>query len=274
MSIAETLRALEQAATARTRAAYVKAGADGVVYGASAAALRSAARRHGPDQAHAEALWGTGVFDARLLAARLAEPARLTGRVLSEWVAEVRCGLLAEAVAELAVQHPGVRALAAGWRVSSEPWVASIGWSVLARQVPVLSETEVSQALAELERRAPTVPSLARGALSAVLVAVGALGDRRRTLAIDAARRVSHGLGPGALPDVEAQIMAAATERAAGERAARAVASSSSAASRPPAHEPARSHGHADGSGTSESPARAARRPPGRRGRGSSPPEA
>jgi hypothetical protein len=120
MSIAETLRALEHAATARTRAAYVKAGADGVVYGASAAVLRAEARRHGLDQAWAEALWATGVFDARLLATRVAEPARLTGRVLSEGIAEVRCGLLAVSVAELAAQHPGARALAAGWRVSSD----------------------------------------------------------------------------------------------------------------------------------------------------------
>lgn len=267
MSIAATLRALELAATARTRAAYVKGGAQGVVYGASAAALRAEARKLGADQAVAEALWGSEVFDARLLATRVAEPARLTGRVLSEWVAEVRGALLAEAVAELAAKHPGARALAAGWRVSSEPWVASVGWAVLARHVPTLTEAEITPVLAELERRAPTVPAEARVALSAVLVAVGALGDRRRTLAIDAARRVAHGLEPGALPDVEAQIMAAATERAAGQRAAHAAAAHAG---------PTRASGRAVGAAgpTAESPARAARRPTGRRGHGSSTPDA
>lgn len=207
------MRELEAAGTARQKALHRKQGADDPLFGTSGAVLRAIARRVRRDQPLAEALWATGNFDARLLATRIACAAEMPGRALAEWIAAVKGPLLAEAVATVAAAHPSARALAAGWRAASEPWTGAVGWMVLTHAVPELDEAALAQALVEVERRAPTSGPEVRRAMYGLLVAIGARGDRVRTLAIETSRRVGRRADAVGRPDVadaEAGIMTAA----------------------------------------------------------------
>lgn len=216
MSVLEVMRELEEAGTARQRSAYQKLGVTGPLFGASGAVHRAIARRIQRDQAFAEALWASGNFDARMVATLIARAAEMPGRMLSEWIGAASCPLLAEAVADVAALHPSARALAAGWRASSETWTAAVGWMVLTRLVPRAEEDELVQALGDVERRAPEAPREVRCAMSGTLVAIGARGDERlRTRAIETARRVGRradGAGDD-VPDAEAAILEAARAR-------------------------------------------------------------
>jgi len=53
--------------------------------GISVVQLRAVAKQSGRDQALAEALWASGLFEARLLAAFVAEPAKVTRRQANAW---------------------------------------------------------------------------------------------------------------------------------------------------------------------------------------------
>jgi 3-methyladenine DNA glycosylase AlkD len=54
--------------------------------GVSVPALRVLGKRLGKDHALAQALWDTGIPDARILAAYVAEPARFTARQMDRWI--------------------------------------------------------------------------------------------------------------------------------------------------------------------------------------------
>ena len=56
--------------------------------GVSMVAIQELAREVGRDQALAEALWRTGWYEARLLAAFVAEPARVTALQMDRWTRE------------------------------------------------------------------------------------------------------------------------------------------------------------------------------------------
>jgi 3-methyladenine DNA glycosylase AlkD len=53
-------------------------------------ALRQLARRAGRDQALAEALWTTGIHEARILASLTGDPATITRSVMDRWVRDFR----------------------------------------------------------------------------------------------------------------------------------------------------------------------------------------
>ncbi len=53
--------------------------------GVSVPKLRALARKLGRDQALAEELWATGLHEARLLAACIADPARITSSTMDHW---------------------------------------------------------------------------------------------------------------------------------------------------------------------------------------------
>jgi 3-methyladenine DNA glycosylase AlkD len=55
------------------------------VLGVPVPTLRKLARELGPDHPLSRALWDTGVFEARLLAAMIAEPSRLSGAEMDRW---------------------------------------------------------------------------------------------------------------------------------------------------------------------------------------------
>ncbi len=216
MSAAAVLQELEEAGTARQRSAYQKLGVTGPLYGAKGAVHRAIARRIKRDQALAEALWASGNFDARMVAALIASGAEMPGRALSEWIEAVSCSLLAGAVAAVAAEHPGARPLAAGWRASGAPWAAVVGWMVLTRLVPRTDPGDLDPALAELERRAPEADRVVRQAMTGALVAIGTRGDERlRTRTIETARRVGRRADVDGedVPDAEAAIVEAAKAR-------------------------------------------------------------
>ena len=58
----------------------------GAALGVPVPALRALARRIGRDHGLAQALWSSGVHEARILATMVADPARTTSRLLEDWV--------------------------------------------------------------------------------------------------------------------------------------------------------------------------------------------
>jgi 3-methyladenine DNA glycosylase AlkD len=86
--VTTVLRELERNASRKYRADMgVRYGivTNATVYGTPVARLRQIARKIGPDRALAEALWRTGVHDARMLATMINDPARVTPAQMDRW---------------------------------------------------------------------------------------------------------------------------------------------------------------------------------------------
>ncbi|HZI65690.1 MAG TPA: DNA alkylation repair protein, partial [Thermoanaerobaculia bacterium] len=89
MDAGEILKWLERQGTKRTVEGMARYGIRAErAFGVTVGTLQSLAKRLGKDHALSLALWETGWYEARLLAAMVGEPQRVTRRQMDAWAAE------------------------------------------------------------------------------------------------------------------------------------------------------------------------------------------
>ena len=101
--------------------------------GLSVPAMRSVARELGRDHGLAQALWDTGIPDARIVAAYLAEPARFTVRQMDAWAAGCMAWDVCDQVCSNAFRHsPLAWARVPVWARRKGTFVRRAAFSLLA----------------------------------------------------------------------------------------------------------------------------------------------
>ena len=107
MTLTEVMRGLEAKGNAGTAATYRRHGVAEPSAGVSYADLGAMAKHIGVDHALALELWATGVHDARILAATIADPEQLTSVTLRRWLDACGNYIVTDAVAVAAARAPG-----------------------------------------------------------------------------------------------------------------------------------------------------------------------
>ncbi|HEY1600370.1 MAG TPA: DNA alkylation repair protein [Pirellulales bacterium] len=160
---------LKSKASDRTRATYVRHGAPADrAYGVRVADLKVIAKSIRRDQQLAQALFGTGNFDAMYLAGLVADGSQMSQKVLDAW-AEGADGLpmISEyTVPWAAVESPHARQLALKWIKSKRESVAACGWCTYAGIVATTADNELD--LAEVAELLAAVVKNIRGAQNRV----------------------------------------------------------------------------------------------------------
>jgi len=101
--------------------------------GISVSQLRAIAKQTGRDHELALELWASGVFEARLLAGLVAEPARVTRRQALRWAKEFECWADCDGLCiHLFRKTPFAHELAAGWSQRREELVKRAGFTLMA----------------------------------------------------------------------------------------------------------------------------------------------
>ena len=101
--------------------------------GISVVQLRAIAKRTGRDHALAEKLWASGIFEARILAAFVAEPARLTRRQANAWAKDFECWADCDGLCiHLFRKTPFAPDLAVAWSGRREEMVKRAGFTMMA----------------------------------------------------------------------------------------------------------------------------------------------
>jgi 3-methyladenine DNA glycosylase AlkD len=163
------------------------------MFGVSFAALKVLVKRIGVDHDLARALWKTGNFDARLLAAKVADPARMSSRDLDRWAAENRIRSGDMYVAALAAEGPHAAAKAPQWLASADETVRRTGWGLvgqMASRDEATPDAWFAQHLARIERTIRRAPNFERYAMNSALIAIGGRSPALRKAALAAARRI------------------------------------------------------------------------------------
>jgi 3-methyladenine DNA glycosylase AlkD len=185
------------------------------MFGVSFADLKTLRKRIGVDQELALALWDTGNFDARTLAVKVADPARMTPRDLDRWAKTPRCRMVASYVAHLAGESPHGLSRAEAWLAARDEARRSAGWELvgaLAMRNEGLPDSWFGERLAEIERKVHASPNTERGAMLNALIAIGCRSLALRKSVAAAAKRIGpvemdHGdtacKTPEALPALE-----------------------------------------------------------------------
>lgn len=194
MSVAEVMRELEKAGSAQTRKTYLRHGAAEPMFGVSFATLKSMTKRIDVDHELALALWDTGNFDARNLAVKIVDPARMTPGDLDRWVRETSVSRMCGGfVGMLAAEGPHGAAKAAQWLASKDAKERAAGWSLLG-QLSQRDETTPDAwylaRLAEIERTIRSAPNADREGMNMAVIMIGCRNAALRKAALAAAKRI------------------------------------------------------------------------------------
>lgn len=207
MNLPEVLIQLQKRGTAKNREVYMRHGVREPVHGVAYADLDELQKAIGVDHPLALELWKTGIHDARVLAARIADPTQVTAVLLEDWVAQVGDRFLFFALTPLVARSPLASATMLRWIEQPAEWVQASGWQVVAALAiePSVPDELVVPLLPVIERRLQKAPNFARYAMNGALIAIGARPAAQAAALAAAARigkvAVDHGDSSCKTPD-------------------------------------------------------------------------
>lgn len=214
LSLEEAMAALEAAGSEQTRKTYARHGVTIPMFGVSFATLKTLLKRIKVDHELALALWETGNFDARNLAVKVVDPARMTRAELNRWSQDPSARMCGSYVAQVAAESPHAHACVEAWLGARNENQRTTGWrlvGVLAMLDESLSDDWFMQHLATIEGHIHATPNTEREAMNLALIAIGCRNPALRRLASSAAERigkveVDHGDTACKTPDAMASI--------------------------------------------------------------------
>lgn len=193
MTLAQVMSALEKAGSAQTRKTYARHGATEPMFGVSFATLKTLMKSIRVDHELALALWETGNLDARNLAVKIADPARMTPSDLDRWASTQRLRGCGSYVAYLAVEGPHARGRADKWLAGSTEAKRCSGWllvAAMAMRDETTPDAWFMKRLAELEKSIQKSPNAQREAMLGALIAIGCRSAALRKATVAAAKRI------------------------------------------------------------------------------------
>lgn len=193
MTIEEAMRALEQLGTAQNRKVYARHGAGEDMFGVSYADLEKLRKKIKVDHDLALALWDTGNHDARILATKVADPAKLDAGTLDSWVEGLRNYAETDAFASVAHKAPHAREKAEAWARSPKEWIGRAGWIVLGHHVhedATIDDDSLAAFVETIEHEIHARKNRVRDAMLLMLINVGARNERLEARVADAMNRI------------------------------------------------------------------------------------
>lgn len=132
MTVEEVLRSLESSGTAENRKALMRHGAKPPLFGVNATNLRRLGRIIGFDRDLADALWKTGIPDARHLAIFLVDPKTAPVKLMDNWVSGIDYYFLADHFVRDLVAKSQFADNCLKWTRSHREWPGRAGYMLLA----------------------------------------------------------------------------------------------------------------------------------------------
>lgn len=193
MSLAEAMSALEKEGSEQTRKIYRRHGAAEPMFGVRFAMLKTLMKRIGVDHDLALALWETGNFDARNLAVKVVDPARISPKDLDRWARSGSARMCEGYVAHLAAESPHGRTRAPAWLAARSEIERSAGWSLvgaLAMRDETMPDAWFAERLAEIAKTIHASPNSQRHTMNQTMIAIGCRSAGLRKSASAAAKRI------------------------------------------------------------------------------------
>jgi 3-methyladenine DNA glycosylase AlkD len=193
MTLAEAMRALEKAGSAQTRKTWLRHGAKEPMFGVSFAALKEMVKKIGVDHELALALWDTNNHDARVLAMKIADPAKMRPADLDAWAAGSHIRMCGGYAAMLAAEGPHGADRAKAWAASSNPHLRAASWTLtglLATLDESLPDQLFQDRIAEIEKTIHSASNVEREAMNMALITIGGRNAVLRKAATAAAKRI------------------------------------------------------------------------------------
>ena len=193
MSLAEVMKALEKAGSEQTRKTYARHGAVEPMFGVSFATLKTMMKNIRVDHELALALWKTGNFDARNLAVKIVDPARMTPAELDRWATDQMPRMCQSYVAHLTAEGPHAKSRAEAWLKSTKLGTRCSGWRLVAALAMTAGELEAAWLKGQLKTIQASihqVPNEEREGMNYALIAIGCRDEALQKAALAAAAKI------------------------------------------------------------------------------------
>jgi len=195
------LAELNKSAQANTARIYRRRGVPDPVLGVSQTAIKALLKRLGVDHDLARGLWRTEIHEARLVATKVADPARLSREEAEDWLGGVADHVVADALAALVARKLVGVEWAWDWIARADEWASTTGWSVLTLETLAgrVDEALGRRLVGLIRRGIRRAPNRTRYAMNNALIAIGGSMPGLTDLALEVARaigpvEVDHGL--------------------------------------------------------------------------------
>ena len=194
MTVSQTMKELEKAGSAQTRKTYARHGAEEPMFGVSFATLKELTKKIDVDHELALALWDTGNFDARNLAVKIVDPARMSSADLDKWARETSTSRMCGGyVGMLAGEGPHAAKKLEAWLGSKDAKLRAAGRSLLgflAQRDETMPDAFFEKRLAEIEKTIHTAPNADREGMNMGVILIGCRNAALRKAATAAAKRI------------------------------------------------------------------------------------
>lgn len=196
MQLPEVLDAIRSYGSASTKNTLMKHGAAEPVYGAKVADLKILQKKIKKDVPLALALFDSGVYDARYLAALIADGAQMTEAQLQHWAETSNSqGISEYSVPWVAAEHPKGWELALRWIASDNELIAASGWNTLGGIVSMKADEEldlplIKKLLQRIEKTIHSSPNRVRYVMNGFVIGVGTYVDALHEQAVAVARNI------------------------------------------------------------------------------------
>ena len=187
---------LKRAATKAVRDGMARYGIPSdKAFGVSVGALKKIAKRLGRNHALAVGLWDTGWYEARMLAAFVDEPARVTPAQMDRWCRDFDNWAVCDTICfHLFDRTPHAWPKVAQWSARRDEFVRRAAFALLwglTVHDKHAGDDRFTEALALVERAATDERHFVKKAVNMALRAVGKRNPRLKAAAISAARRLA-----------------------------------------------------------------------------------
>ncbi len=186
-TVAGILADLASLGEEKVKARNARLGAGEDQFGVRMGDIRKVAKKHKNHHELGLALWATGNLEARLLAALLVKPARLSLEQLGRMVEQASFAQLADWVNSYVVkEHPENESVREEWMGSSDPWLARAGWNLTSIRIARSPEgVDLPDLLARIESEMPTAAPPTQWTMNNCLAGIGIHVPELRQKAID-----------------------------------------------------------------------------------------
>jgi len=193
MTLAEVMKSLESLGSAQTRKTWARHGAKAPMFGVLFGELFKLMKRIDVDHELALELWATENVDARNLAMKIVDPARITPAELDRWAIENPMRMCSLYIATIAAESPHARAKLRAWLDSSDERLVALGWTLLGRLSDLdetFPEDELQRRVDEIEKSIHSAPNAVRSDMNRALITIGGRSQALRKAVRAAAKRI------------------------------------------------------------------------------------
>jgi 3-methyladenine DNA glycosylase AlkD len=194
MTLSQAMKELEKAGSAQTRKTYARHGAEEPMFGTSFATLKVLTKKIDVDHELALALWDTKNFDARNLAVKIVDPARMSSADLDKWARETSTSRMCGGyVGMLAGEGPHAAKKVEAWLGSKDAKLRAAGWALLgflSQRDESMPDSYFEKRLVEIEKTIHTAPNDDRERMNMAVIMIGCRNATLRKAATAAAKRI------------------------------------------------------------------------------------